>query len=110
MNKYQKQVIRKMPKAYIEKDLNGYVYVMHNDEPVAAEYFFPDTYDEDEAWKYAAQAIKVTQNFNRTHPDRMDLSDFESKSIRITKRVSESIVKSNIKKTNNVKKYFIQMD
>jgi hypothetical protein len=39
---------------------------------------------------YAAQALRVTQNFNRTHPDRMDLHDFESKSLRITQRTSKS--------------------
>jgi hypothetical protein len=108
MNKYQKQVLRKLPKAYLERDVSGYVYVMHDDEPIAAEYFFPETTNESDAWQFAAQALRVTQNFNRTHPDRMDLSDFESKSIRITKRLDESIRKP--KKTNNVKKYFVDMD
>ncbi len=90
MNKYQKQVLRKLSKAYIDSDFDGNKFVMNNDECIVAEYFFPETTDEETAWMYAAQALRVTQNFNRTHPDRMDLHDFESKSLRITQRTSKS--------------------
>jgi len=59
-------------------------YVIENDEVVLAEeYLLPDAFDEPTAWKYAALACKTTQNFNRTHPDRLDLSDIESKLSRI---------------------------
>lgn len=90
MNKYQKQVLRKLPKAYIDRDFDGNKFVMHNDECIVAEYFFPETDNDETAWQYAAQALRVTQNFNRTHPDRMDLQDFETKSIRITERTTKS--------------------
>ena len=86
MNKYKKKVLSKLPKAYLERDIDGSVYVIHGDEPIVAEYFYPETDNEDTAWQYAAEALKITQNFNRTHPDRMDLSDFESKTNRIIKR------------------------
>jgi len=46
----------------------------------------PDTYDSNKAWEYAALACKTTQNFNRSHPMRMDLSNLESKLNRINKR------------------------
>jgi hypothetical protein len=83
-------VLRRLPKAYIERDDDGNMFVMNNDECVVAEYFYPETQLEDTAWKYALDALKITQNFNRTHPLRMDLSDFESKSARITNRVQTS--------------------
>ena len=40
----------------------------------------------DKAWEYAALACKTTQNFNRSHPMRMDLSNVEGKLNRINKR------------------------
>ena len=88
MNKFKKKVLSKLPKAYIERDVDGSIYVMHNDEPIVAEYFYPETVIEDTAWQYAAEALRITQNFNRTHPDRMNLADFESKSNRITNRTT----------------------
>jgi hypothetical protein len=88
MNKFKKKVLSKLPKAYIERDVDGSIYVMHNEEAIVAEYFYPETADEETAWKYASEALKITQNFNRTHPDRMDLADFESKSNRITNRTT----------------------
>ncbi len=80
-------VLRRLPKAYIERDDYGNAFVMNNDECVVAEYFYPETQSEETAWQYALDALKITQNFNRTHPLRMDLADFESKSNRITHRV-----------------------
>ena len=50
---------------------------------IAKDYYLPDTHDVDKAWEYAALACKTTQNFNRSHPDRMDLSNVESKLSRI---------------------------
>ena len=90
MNKYQKQVLRKLPKAYIERDFNGDLFVMNGDDCIVEEYFYPTTTDEETAWKYATQALRITQNFNRTHPAKMDLESFESKSNRITKRTKRS--------------------
>ena len=46
----------------------------------------PNTFDESKAWEYAAIACRTTQNFNRTHPMRMDLSAIENKINRINKR------------------------
>jgi formylglycine-generating enzyme required for sulfatase activity len=41
-------------------------------------------------WEYAALAFKTTQNFNRSHPDRMDLSNVENKLNRINNRKRRS--------------------
>ena len=46
----------------------------------------PGTNCVETAWEYAAIACKTAQNFNRTHPMKMDLSDIESKINRINKR------------------------
>ena len=62
------------------------VRIMDHDVFIAEEYLFPETYDLEQAWEYAALACKTTQNFNRTHPMRMDLTAIESKLDRINKR------------------------
>lgn len=49
------------------------------------EYFIPTTVTEEEAWNKALVCCKTTQNFNRTHPDRMDEID-ESKMHRLKSR------------------------
>jgi hypothetical protein len=88
-------VLRRLPKAYIEHDEDGNIFVMNNDECIVAEYFYPVTQSEETAWQYALDALKITQNFNRTHPLRMDLSDFEIKSERITQRMRNGKQKNN---------------
>ena len=39
----------------------------------------PETADPDKAWEYAAIACRTTQNFNRTHPLRIDNRDVEAR-------------------------------
>ena len=46
----------------------------------------PNTNDEDIAWEHAAMSCRLTQNFNRAHPSRMNLSDVESKLSRMHNR------------------------
>jgi hypothetical protein len=81
----KKRVLRDYPNAYLDYDDTGYK-VMSGDNFIAEDYYLPDTYDSDKAWEYAALACKTTQNFNRSHPSRMDLSNVESKLNRINKR------------------------
>ena len=81
----KKRVLKDYPNAYVDHDLNGYK-IMSGDKYIAEDYFLPDTHDLDKAWEYAALACKTTQNFNRSHPDRMDLSNVESKLNRINNR------------------------
>jgi len=81
----KKRVLRDFPNAYLDYDDTGYK-VMSGDNYIAEQYYLPDTYNEDKAWEYAALACKTTQNFNRSHPSRMDLSNVESKLNRINKR------------------------
>jgi hypothetical protein len=81
----RKKVLKQFPNAYVEHSGNG-ARIMDNDNFIAQEYYLPITDCENKAWEYAALACKVTQNFNRTHPDRMDLTDIEGKLNRIHKR------------------------
>lgn len=84
--KDKKKVLKQYPNAKLLVQDDG-TYVVENDDiNLAAEFFMPDAYDEETAWKYAALACKTSQHFNRTHPDRMELSDKESKFTRIKTR------------------------
>ena len=85
VDKNKKKVLKQYPNAYLDYRQEG-VRVMSGDTYLAEEYFMPNTYNEDTAWEYAAIACKTTQNFNRTHPSRMDLKSIESKLDRINRR------------------------
>jgi hypothetical protein len=87
MTKEQKRVLKQYPNARLTVDDNGNYIVMSGDTYLAEDYFMPETQDEAMAWKYASIACRVTQNFNRTHPDRMDMADIENKVLRINKRL-----------------------
>ena len=81
----KKRVLRDYPNASVDYDGDGYK-IMSGDIFIARDYFMPETYNLDQAWEYAALACKTTQNFNRSHPMRMDLSNLENKLNRINKR------------------------
>jgi len=85
MNKHQKKVLKQYPNAYLEQSTNG-VRVMDGDKFLAEEFYMPSTNSDDVAWEHAAMSCRLTQNFNRAHPARMELSDVESKLHRIHKR------------------------
>ncbi len=85
MNKFKKRVLKQFPNAYVESSVNG-LRIINNDEYLAKEFYMPDTVCEDKAWEYASMACRLTQNFNRAHPLRMDLSDVENKLARINRR------------------------
>jgi len=97
MNKFKRKVLKQYPSARIEFSESG-LQVVANGNFLAEEYFLPDTNDEDTAWEYAAMACRVTQNFNRTHPMRMDLSSLEEKINRINRRKRKANVRANKKK------------
>ena len=97
MDKFKKKVLKQYPKAFAYEDADG-VRIMAGEKYIAEEYFFPETYDENQAWEYAATACRVTQNFNRTHPLRMDLSKIEEKLYRVNKRLTKARHARKIKK------------
>tara|TARA_A100001201_G_C4017065_1_gene179388 strand:- start:19 stop:318 length:300 start_codon:yes stop_codon:yes gene_type:complete len=81
----KKKVLSQYPNAYAEHGDAG-IRIMAGDIYIAEEYLLPETDCEHTAWEYAAMSCKLTQNFNRTHPSRMDLSEIEGKINRINKR------------------------
>lgn len=84
-SRLKKKVLRQYPNASVMNTETG-VVIMSGDIYIAEEFYLPVTIDEDIAWEYAALACRTRQQFNRTHPMRMDLSDIESKINRINKR------------------------
>ncbi len=81
----KKKVLKSYPEAKVTYSDKG-VQIMAGDIFIAEEFYLPPTNSEDQAWEYAALACKTRQQFNRTHPMRMDLSDIESKINRINRR------------------------
>ena len=81
----KQKVLKAYPNAKVEYYPDG-VQIMSGDIFIAEEFYLPTTHDVDKAWEYAALACKTKQQFNRTHPSRMSLSDIESKINRINRR------------------------
>ena len=81
----KKKVLKQYPDAVVIYSDEG-VRIMSGDIFIAEEFYLPATNCHDKAWEYAALACKTTQNFNRSHPSRMDLSNVENKLNRINNR------------------------
>jgi len=81
----KKKVLKQYPDAKVTDTESG-IIIMSGDIYIAKEFYMPNTNDVDKAWEYAAIACRTTQQFNRTHPMRMDLADIESKINRINRR------------------------
>ena len=86
MEKDRKRVLKDHPHAYMSRENDGSYIVLDGEYAVAEEFYLPPALSEAEAWGHAALACKTTQNFNRTHPLRMDLKNIEAKMQRIEKR------------------------
>ena len=81
----KKTVLKNYPNAKAEYTGTG-IQIMSDDICIAEEFYLPATMDVEIAWEHAALACKTMQQFNRTHPLRMDLSDIENKLNRINNR------------------------
>ena len=84
-NKFKKRVLKRYPNARPVHSMNG-VQIHSGDIFIAKEFYMPDTGCEDTAWEYAAIACRTKQNFDRTHPMKMDLGAIEAKINRINRR------------------------
>jgi len=82
----QKRVLKEYPGAKCTVNDEGHFIVVVDDIVLAEEYYLPVALDNITAWANAALACKTTQNFNRTHPERMDLTNIEEKLLRMEKR------------------------
>jgi len=79
MTKEQRKVLKRFPNAKLSYDDNGYKVIMINLWQPAKDYFLPDTMDTDKAWEYASMACRTTQQFNRTHPLKVEIDLVEKK-------------------------------
>jgi hypothetical protein len=86
MTKERRTVMNKYPSAKVSYDFDGNCTIVNDDINISEDFYMPLTSSEEEAWKQAAISIRTKQNFNRTHPNRMDLSTLESKMNRLDKR------------------------
>jgi hypothetical protein len=97
-DKFKRQVDKYYPKSYIKQvTLSRYTveYLNEDYEPIdilATQYFLPTT-SIIEAWQLAASVCKTTQNINRTHPIKVELSDSEGKYDRVKRRRNKNIKK-----------------
>ncbi len=83
----RKKVLKQFPNATALMTSEG-VKIMSGDTYIAEEFYMPATNCEDKAWEYAALACKTSQQFNRTHPLKVEI-DFggeEAKNMRIERR------------------------
>lgn len=79
------KVLKQYPNAKPVHSVEG-VQIMSDGIFIAEEFYMPGTNCIETAWEYAGIACRTAQNFNRTHPMKMDLGDIESKINRINKR------------------------
>jgi phage tail protein X len=97
-DKLKKQVDKYYPKSYAKQVTLGRHTIEYLNEDyetidiLATQYFIP-TLTVIEAWQLAANVCKTTQNINRTHPIKVELSDSEGKYERVRNRRNKNIKK-----------------
>ena len=85
-NKIKKKVLARYPTAKVAKVSGGGYHILVGDYIPADDHLLPPAKTIEEAWAYVVLSMKTTQNFNRTHPDRLELKDIEHKINRLNRR------------------------
>jgi len=88
--KAQKATWKRYPNAKAARDAAGRWYIYWNEQDIFEELFLPHTNTELDAWKHGSLTAKTVQNFNRTHPDKVDTKLAEEKTSRISRRKLKS--------------------
>jgi len=86
MTTEQKKVLLKYPDAVLHHGMNGECFVQVGELNLNEEFLMPATSDPSMAWEYAALSTRTKQQFDRTHPNRMNLSSDERKKSRYSRR------------------------
>jgi hypothetical protein len=81
--KIMKKVLKKA-KMLFDSEKNLYIDV--NGVNLSEEHLLPPTKDPQKAWEMADLSLKMTQNFNRTHPLRADFYSSKETKKRINRR------------------------
>lgn len=88
-DKIRKFVKSKYPTAKTAIDNDGKYFVSDKDGKLMQDYYIPNQNKAFPAWRAVYDIIKIDQNIQRTHPDKMIMEyseNSEEKSMRITKR------------------------
>lgn len=109
IEKYRKRVQKQYPGAYLTSMSSGYYTIMQEQDDlsqkdVLAELCFAPQKDPIKAWELAQLTAKTTQNFNRTHPLRIEGMDMEEKIARVEARrlKKESAMESRKKRDSDI--------
>lgn len=81
-----KRVQKKFPNAKMLFDSEKNLYIDVNGVNLSEQHLLPPTKDPHRAWELAELSLKMTQNFNRTHPLRTENYSSNEKKTRIKKR------------------------
>jgi len=81
------KVLKKYPNASTQRTTDGKYFVSDGaDNLLLDEYMIPPQSTVTAAWYWMAETMRVNQNIERTHPNRMDIGTFEKKFNRISQR------------------------
>ena len=80
------KILKKYPTAVTKMDRNGLYYVSDGTKRLCEEYMIPSQKTVAAAWYWIAETIRIDQNIQRTHPNRMSIGSFEKKFNRISNR------------------------
>lgn len=111
--KYTAKVHTQFPKAFLSSRLGMYTIVQEQPDlslkDVLAELCIPPQPTPLKAWEMAQLSAKTTQNFNRTHPLRLEGYDAEDKIARIEgRKLRKGVEKaSKHKKRSEIDNYYI---
>jgi hypothetical protein len=84
--KVMKRVLKKVPTAKMLFDSQKNLYIDVNGVNLSEEHLLPPTKDPQKAWEMADISLKMTQNFNRTHPLKTEFYTTKETKNRINKR------------------------
>ena len=84
--KVMKNVLKKAPTAKMLFDDEKNLYIDVNGVNLSEEHLLPPTKDPHRAWELADLSLKMTQNFNRTHPIKTEFYTSSETKNRINRR------------------------
>lgn len=84
--KIMKNVLKKAPTAKMLFDSEKNLYIDVNGMNLSEEHLLPPTKDPHRAWEMADLSLKMTQNFNRTHPLKTEFYTTKETKNRINRR------------------------
>ena len=86
--KTKRLVLKRLPKARLVKFVTGY-QIWIDEEPIGVDFLIPESPTSLEAWKNALMSLRTEQNFNRSHPSKIDAEFLETRTARIRRRINK---------------------